>query len=77
MHRFTFAVPADATWYRGSGQAVGALENGVVVDAIYSGINVEREHRRIMAEKHPNARIVAGMLSSYEFTLFDPSELSQ
>lgn len=71
----TFPVSIDADWYRGSGQAVAALQNGVVIDAIYSGINVERRDRASMAAKHPDATIAAGMLSGYQFTLFDPSEL--
>ena len=76
MKSVTYPVPVDATWYRGSGQAVGAIENGVVVNAIYSGIDVERRDRTVMAEIHPHARVVAGMLSGYQFTLFDPSELN-
>lgn len=73
--QMTFPIPVDAAWYRGSGQAVVAIENGVVVDGIYSGIEVELRDRAALAAKHPNARIVAGMASTFELTVFDPAEL--
>jgi len=72
----TFEIPSDAPWYCGSGQSVAAIIDGKVIDAIYSGINVERQDRAEMAARHPTAKIVAGMLSGYQFTLFDPSELN-
>lgn len=73
----TFEIPSNAAWYRGSGQAIAAIIGNEVVDAVYSGINVERKHRAEMAAKHPGAKIIAGMLSCYQFAPFDPSEFSE
>ena len=66
----TYQVPTSAPYYRGSGQAVAAIEGGRIVDATYSGIDVEDRDIKSLESKHPNAVIVPGMLSCYEFTPF-------
>lgn len=66
----TFSIPATATFYTGSGNALAVIVDGVIIDAEYThgDLMAEPSIRRRLAAQHPDARIVSGMMSCYEFT---------
>lgn len=71
----TIKISSNVSYYNGSGQAVLAILNGQPIDAVYY-VNPMRENeiKTDLLARYPGCRAVAGMLSCYQFTAFDPSE---
>ena len=67
------SIPSDFKDYRGSGQAVLAIEaDGTLITAVYyDDLMVELSIKRKLQKAHPSCTTAAGMMSCYEFSAFE------
>jgi len=68
-----FSIPADFKDYRGSGQAVLAIDaQGNPVAAVYyDDLMLERHIKSRLEAAHPLCTTAAGIMSCYEFSAFE------
>ena len=68
----TYEIQSTAGFYKGSGVAVAAVQDGQVLDAKYTDDDIlaERGLKADLASRFPSAKIMSGMMSCYQFTSF-------